>query len=129
MGTGPKLRDLDGGVLKPTIHGPIPSAVDNQLPSIVRSKLREMSDYQQCQFLEEFRRRQKRKRWAYLLWFFLGWHYVYIGKWGVQLLYWFTVGGLWIWAIADLFRIPNLIRDFNSRVALDVLKDMRSIHD
>lgn len=50
---------------------------------------------------------------AYLCWFFFGCHYAYIGKWGLQFLYWFTFGGLGIWALIDLFMIPSKINSQN----------------
>lgn len=50
---------------------------------------------------------------AYLCWFFLGCHYAYLGKWGLQILYWITLGGLGIWCLIDLFHIPSKINHHN----------------
>lgn len=50
---------------------------------------------------------------AYLLWFFLGMHYLYLRRPGIQLIYWLTAGGLFIWAFIDLFRIPAMIDSYN----------------
>ncbi len=50
---------------------------------------------------------------AYLCWFFLGCHYAYLGKWGLQFLYWFTLGGLGIWILIDLFHIPFKVNTHN----------------
>lgn len=50
---------------------------------------------------------------AYLCWFFLGCHYAYLGKWGLQILYWLTLGGLGIWALVDLFLIPSKVAKHN----------------
>lgn len=54
---------------------------------------------------------------AYLCWFFLGCHYAYLGKWGLQILYWFTLGGLGIWALIDLFTIPSKVSTHNLIIA------------
>ncbi len=54
---------------------------------------------------------------AYLCWFFLGCHYAYIGKWGYQILYWVTIGGLGIWMFVDLFHIPTKIDQYNLRLS------------
>lgn len=54
---------------------------------------------------------------AYLCWFFLGCHYAYLGKWGLQILYWITLGGLGIWAFIDLFLIPSKVNAHNLRIA------------
>lgn len=52
---------------------------------------------------------------AYLLWFFFGLHYAYLGKWFTQLLYIVTIGGLGVWAIVDLFRIPSMVSKYNKK--------------
>lgn len=54
---------------------------------------------------------------AYLCWFFLGCHYAYLGKWGLQILYWITFGGIGIWAIIDLFLIPSKVNAHNLIIA------------
>lgn len=54
---------------------------------------------------------------AYLCWFFLGCHYAYLGKWGLQILYWITLGGLGIWALIDLFLIPSKVNNHNLIIA------------
>ena len=53
---------------------------------------------------------------AYLLWFFLGFHYGYLGKWGLQLLYWVTLGGFGIWALIDLFTLSGKIDRYNANI-------------
>jgi TM2 domain-containing membrane protein YozV len=54
---------------------------------------------------------------AYLCWFFIGIHYAYLGKWGWQILYWITLGGLGVWAIIDLFHIPTKVNNYNMKIA------------
>ncbi|MBP3837228.1 MAG: hypothetical protein J6E31_09050, partial [Pyramidobacter sp.] len=53
---------------------------------------------------------------AYLFWL-IGCHYLYLGKWAVFILYAVTLAGLGLWAFIDLFRIPRLVEDYNMRVA------------
>ncbi|MGG6231824.1 TM2 domain-containing protein [Tenacibaculum sp. SDUM215027] len=53
---------------------------------------------------------------AYILLLFLGAHYAYLGKWGVQFLYWFTLGGLGIWALIDLFTMSSKVEKYNSLI-------------
>jgi hypothetical protein len=53
---------------------------------------------------------------AYLLWFFFGFHYAYLGKWKLQLLYWITFGGFFIWAIIDLFTLSGRVANHNSLI-------------
>ncbi|WP_147677303.1 TM2 domain-containing protein [Algibacter pacificus] len=54
---------------------------------------------------------------AYLLYFLLfGTHYAYLGKWGLQILFWITLGGLGIWALIDLFTIPGKVARYNANI-------------
>lgn len=51
---------------------------------------------------------------AYLFYFFLfGTHYAYLGKWGLQILFWFTFGGLGIWSLIDLFTMSDKVDKHN----------------
>jgi TM2 domain-containing membrane protein YozV len=50
---------------------------------------------------------------AYLLWLCLGCHYIYLEKRRTQIIFWLTGGGLVIWWLIDLFRIPGMVNDYN----------------
>lgn len=91
---------------------------------LVLAELAKLTPAQQAQFTEEYDRRKKTTDTASLCWFFLGWHYAYLGKWGVQILFWITCGGFFLWWIVDLFRLGSLVRDHNRDVATDLLRDM-----
>ena len=69
----------------------------------------------------------KSKGTAFLMYWFLGAHYAYLGKWGVQLAYWFTLGGLGIWLMVDLFRVGGLVKRYNNLIyeELDELEEER----
>ena len=53
---------------------------------------------------------------AYVMYWFLGCHYGYIGKWGVQLAYWFTLGGFAFWILIDLFRVGGIVKRYNNKI-------------
>ena len=54
---------------------------------------------------------------AYVFFFFLfGSHFAYLGKWGLQFLFWFTLGGFGVWGLIELFSIPNRVRDYNGPI-------------
>lgn len=54
---------------------------------------------------------------AYLLFFLLfGTHYAYLGKWGLQFLFWFTFGGIGIWALIDLFTMSSKVNNHNALI-------------
>jgi len=53
---------------------------------------------------------------AWIMYLFLGCHYAYLGKWGVQLAYWFTLGGLGLWMFIDMFRFSGLVKKHNNLI-------------
>ncbi|MEH6763743.1 MAG: TM2 domain-containing protein [Aequorivita antarctica] len=57
---------------------------------------------------------------AYLCWLFLGCHYAYLGKWGWQFLYWFTLGGFGVWMLIDLFHIPTKVNNYNRNLSFQI---------
>jgi hypothetical protein len=57
---------------------------------------------------------------AYFCWFFLGCHYGYLGKWGVQILYWLTLGGVGVWMLIDFFRMGSIVNKHNTIIAQQI---------
>ena len=57
---------------------------------------------------------------AYLCWFFFGLYHAYIGKWGLQILYWVTLGGLGLWCLIDLFHIPTKVNNHNLLISSQI---------
>jgi len=53
---------------------------------------------------------------AYLCWFLFGAHYAYLGKWGIQILFWITLGGIGIWALIDLFTLSGKVNRYNADI-------------
>ena len=52
---------------------------------------------------------------AYVMCLFLcGTHHAYLERWGLQFLYWVTLGGLGFWALADLILIPGYVSKHNA---------------
>jgi len=98
-----------------------------KLPAMVSNELVLLSQQQQIAFREEYERRSKSMTVCYLAWLLLGWHYAYLRKWGVQVLYWVTAGGFLIWMFIDLFRVPSLVRNYNKDVGVVVMRDLRTI--
>lgn len=105
----------------------IPISISTDLPSMVKNELAKMSPQKQEEFIEEFKRKKKPLGLAYLCWFLFGVHYGFLGKWGVQILYWVTFGGFLIWMFIDLFRIPGMIKDYNKDVATDTMRALKAI--
>lgn len=57
--------------------------------------------------MRDYKVRKKSAFFAYFFWFFFGFHYLYLGRIGIQLIYWLTIGGFGFWMLIDLFRIPR----------------------
>lgn len=105
----------------------IPPSINNKLPAMVRHEVANLTPQSQEAFIEEYRRKAKSSGVAYLLWFFLGFHYAYVGKWGMLVLFWVTFGGFFIWWLVDAFRIPGVINDYNKDVAVDTLRNLKAL--
>lgn len=109
----------------------IPYSIHNSLPAMVRDELSRLAPQSQAAFVEEYRRKSKSTGLCYLLWITgsvgFGFQYAYVGKWGIQILYWLTFGGLLIWWFIDLFRIPGMVGNYNKDVAVNVLGSLKAI--
>jgi len=67
-------------------------------------------------FARDYVKRRKSLLIAYPL-FLLGWHYLYLGKLGHQILFLISAGGLFIWSLVDLFRLPGMVASKNDELA------------
>lgn len=104
----------------------IPDRMRELIPVMVLSELERLPTEHQAAWLEEFERRRKGMLAAYFAWCFTL-QYAYLGRWGMQLLYWCTGLGLLFWLIVDLFRLPGLVRDYNRDVAVAVMRDLKAV--
>ena len=95
---------------------------------MVRNEVSSLAPERQEEFVEEYRRKAKSGGMALFLWF-LGLHYAYVGKWGLFLLFLFTMGGFFIWWFIDIFRVVGMVRNHNKDVAVDVLRNMKTIRN
>ena len=64
--------------------------------------------------------RKKDSSTIWLLFLFLGWSYGSLGKMGLQIIYYLTLGGFGIWALIRLFTLNGAIKDYNRKVAIEV---------
>jgi TM2 domain-containing membrane protein YozV len=104
----------------------LPESISRQIPEAVLRRLDLLDPLTQEAFLMEFQKKRKSGFVAFLLWcVFPAWHYFYVGKVWVNLLFWLTFGGLGIWWVIDLFRLSDLVREYNKTVAIGVLKDIQ----
>jgi hypothetical protein len=71
-------------------------------------------------FARDYMKRRKSLLIAYPL-CLLGWHYLYLGKLWHQLLFLVSSGGLLVWLLVDLFRLPGMVANKNDELARDLL--------
>lgn len=69
----------------------------------------------------EFVYQQKavKKSTIWLLFLLFGWSYGSLGKIGIQILFYLTLGGLGIWGFVRLFTLGSAIKQYNRAVALE----------
>ncbi|HET9926301.1 MAG TPA: TM2 domain-containing protein [Methylomirabilota bacterium] len=99
----------------------IPREIASSLSRAVREQLAYLTPDEQRAFLWRYRAQAKSPLVA-LMFLPLGWHYLYLRKRGLQVLFWLTLGGLAVWWVSDLFRIRRLVRDYNRRVAGHIMR-------
>ncbi len=103
----------------------VEGSIMRHLPVAVQAALAKMNNYEQSMFVEEYKRRKKSIGFAYFLWIIFGLHYGYVHKWGVQLCFWISLGGVFLWWIISLFIIPKMVRDYNRDIAVDVMRSQK----
>lgn len=96
----------------------------NSLPSTVRHVVAQMDASTMASFFNEYEAKKRKLSIAYVFWFFCGLHYLYFRNTITQLIFTFTVGGVWIWWMIDLFRMPSLVRSANEQVAREALQTL-----
>lgn len=102
------------------------ASIADVLPVMVKSELAKMTKENQEAFVEEYKRKKKSVGMAYFfLLLCLGMPYGYLGKWGLQLVYWLTGAGCVIWGIILLFTLPGNVRDYNRDVAVEVMRNLK----
>lgn len=94
------------------------------LPPSIQHVVIQMDRETQNAFFNEYERKKKKKAVGWFAWLFFAWHYLYVGKVGMQFAFWFTWGGFWIWWIVDLFRMPSIIRSANEEIARTAIQTL-----
>jgi hypothetical protein len=109
-------------------HLAIPDDVAACLPPSVRSELASLPQEQQQAFVEAFQSKSANLAMAYLL-SLCYCHYGLLGRWAMtgwmclSLFVTSTLGVIW-WLI-DVVRMPRMVREYNHRVATDLLLELR----
>lgn len=95
------------------------------IPEVLLPYVDKLSDEGKITLQKQFKKKEKSKGAAFALWLLLFSHYAYMGKWGLQILFWFTWGGFFIWWFIDAFRISGLIDSMNEDIAMDTFQRVK----
>lgn len=94
------------------------------LPPSVQHTALKMDREALAALLNEYELKKKKKSVAYIMWLLFGFHYIYTRQIGLQFAFWFTGGGLGIWWLVDLFRMPSIVRACNEQIARQALQTL-----
>ena len=86
-----------------------------------------MSPEAQSHVKRDYSSRRKSMLFAYLAWFILGWHYLYLKRVALQFAFWFTFGGLLVWWVVDFFRVWGLVKNMNEDLARELMVQYKSL--
>lgn len=99
----------------------IPAKIASSLPRTVLEQLAYLMPEQRRAFLWRYRGQAKSPVAAFLF-LLVGWHYLYLRRRALQVLFWLTLGGLCVWWVVDLARIRRLVQEHNKKVAAGVMR-------
>ncbi len=102
-------------------------SIVQSLPPSVQLAVTQMDAQSKNAFFVEYGRKRKKVITARLISFFFGWHYIYLRKTGMQLLYW--ASWLWlfpgiIWWIVDLIQMDKKVNEANGMVAREIIQSL-----
>ncbi len=97
------------------------------LPATVREALSKLPPVLKDEFREEYEIQFRSLPVSYLLWLIpppLSCHYLYSRRVFSQILFTLTCGGFFIWWLADIFRMPQIVAEENRKAARKILKKL-----
>ena len=83
-----------------------------------------MTDEQKLTFEAEYARRRKNTALYVVLAFIFPIQLVLLGRLGLQLIFWLTFGGMFIWWVIEWFLTPKRVREYNDKVATEIARDI-----
>ncbi len=97
------------------------------IPALLQPVFQSLPANTQSLVWRDYELRKKSILLAYILWFFFGFHYLYLGRIGTQIIYWLTFGGFGLWMLIDLFRIPGMVERKNEDILRELMAQYQSI--
>ncbi|MEI7775954.1 MAG: TM2 domain-containing protein [Verrucomicrobiota bacterium] len=97
------------------------------VPSSLRPIFESLPPAVQISVRRDYDARAKSTLFAYIAWFLLGWHYLYLKRTGLQIAFWLTAGGFGIWWLVDFFRVHGMVRKLNEDLARELMVQYKSL--
>lgn len=85
----------------------------------------QLTPEQKAEFDRRLERSKKSVAIAYFLWFILWAHHAYLGRWPTQILFWITLGGLFVWWLIDAVRMQTLVNNYNDALEARLILDFQ----
>ncbi len=99
----------------------------DDLPATVREALSKLPPVLRDEFQEEYQIQFRSLAVSYLLWLIpppFSCHYFYTKRIFKQVLFTLTCGGVFIWWLVDIFRMPQIVAEENRKSARKILKKL-----
>jgi hypothetical protein len=100
----------------------LPYTTKKELDESTLKNIEALSEENKKKFIEEYETSKKSILFGYIT-FFVFFHYGYFKRWDLNLLFFFLTPFI-IWFIVDIFRIPSLVREYNNRLATNILNKL-----
>ena len=91
---------------------------------LVTAALSKMTDEQKLTFYSEYARQKKSAGVYVLLAILFPIQLVLLGRLGLQLAFWFTFGGLFVWWIIEWFLTPKRVQEYNDTIAVEIARNL-----
>ena len=94
-------------------------------PPVVQAALRSMDETQKLAFESEYTHRAKGKVLLIILAIAFPIQMFILGRVGLGIIFWLTVGGLGVWWLIEIFYTSRRVDDYNARHATDIARDLK----
>ena len=98
--------------------------------TIPKYSIHDLSEKELLILRQETENRKKSALVTWLLWLFLGVfgaHRFYLGKTGTGIAMLFTLGGVFIWYLIDIFLIPGMLKENEHNLQSKILQEMIAV--
>ena len=94
----------------------------------IKALLADFDQNQMRMFSREYEARKKSVGLGYVCLACAGCHYAYTDKWLKQLVFWATLGGLFMWWLVDLFLMYFVIDSYNRKLSLKIIQEVYEVN-